>query len=205
MHKIILIGGGGHCKSCIDVIEQQGNFDIAGIVDVPDLHDQKVLSYPIIATDDEIPDLITKGYHFLITIGQIKSGQRRQQLFNELTESGAKLPTIISPHAYVSPHAQIGQGTIIMHSAIVNASAIIGNNCIINTRATIEHDVVVDDHCHISTHAVVNGGSHIQQRCFIGSQAMIREGVTVGADSIIGAGTTILKDIASQSTVKGSI
>ena len=30
--KIILIGGGGHCKSCIDVIEAQGRFQIMAIV-----------------------------------------------------------------------------------------------------------------------------------------------------------------------------
>jgi len=34
--KIILIGGGGHCKSCIDVIEQEGRFIIAGIVLAPE-------------------------------------------------------------------------------------------------------------------------------------------------------------------------
>ncbi len=27
------MGGGGHCKSCIDVIEQEGKYKIAGIVD----------------------------------------------------------------------------------------------------------------------------------------------------------------------------
>jgi len=32
--ELILIGGGGHCTACIDVIEQEGRFAIAGIVDV---------------------------------------------------------------------------------------------------------------------------------------------------------------------------
>lgn len=31
--KIILIGGGGHCHSVIDVIEQENRFNIAGIID----------------------------------------------------------------------------------------------------------------------------------------------------------------------------
>ena len=33
MSKIILIGGGGHCKSVIDIIEQDNKFKIAGIID----------------------------------------------------------------------------------------------------------------------------------------------------------------------------
>ena len=33
MRKIILIGGGGHALSCIDVIEHEKKFKIVGIVD----------------------------------------------------------------------------------------------------------------------------------------------------------------------------
>lgn len=53
--KIILIGGGGHCKSCIDVIEQQGEYQIAGIVDMPKNLYQKVVGYEVIATDERSP------------------------------------------------------------------------------------------------------------------------------------------------------
>ena len=56
--KIILVGGGGHCKSCIDVIEQDGTFQIAGIVDVPEKLHQKIFNYEIIATDDDLPQLV---------------------------------------------------------------------------------------------------------------------------------------------------
>ena len=33
MKQIILIGGGGHCKSCIDVIENGNKYKIRGIID----------------------------------------------------------------------------------------------------------------------------------------------------------------------------
>jgi hypothetical protein len=45
--KIILVGGGGHCHSCIDVIEQEGKFEIAGIVDAIK-GGEKVLGYPVL-------------------------------------------------------------------------------------------------------------------------------------------------------------
>ena len=44
------------------------------------------------------------------------------------------LPVIVSPNAYVSKRAQIGNGTIIYHDAIVNTNAKIGKNCIINKK-----------------------------------------------------------------------
>ena len=33
MKNIVLIGGGGHCKSCIDVIEMEKKYKILGLVD----------------------------------------------------------------------------------------------------------------------------------------------------------------------------
>lgn len=200
--QIILIGGGGHCRSCIDVIERQGDFTIAGILDQPDHQNHTVLGYPVIGTDEDIPRLISKGYSFLITIGQIKSASRRRQLFQELSGAGAIVPTIISPQAYVSPHAQIGPGTIIMHGALVNAGATIGSNCIINSRGLIEHDVIIAAHCHISTGAVINGGTHIDQGSFVGSLAMIREGVEIGEQAIIGAGSTILATVPKKTMIR---
>ena len=148
--KIILIGGGGHCKSCIDVIEQQGKYLIAGIVDLSEKLHKKILNYEIIATDDDLPQLLNEYENFLITLGQIKSPDKRIRIFQTLREIGAKLPVIISPLAYVSKHAEIGDGTIIMHHSLINAGAKIGSNCIINSKALIEHDAIIEDHCHIA-------------------------------------------------------
>ncbi len=155
--KIILIGGGGHCKSCIDVIEQEGKFDIAGIVDVPEKVHEKTLGYEIIATDDDLPDLAKEYRFFLITLGQIKDPEKRIKIFTILKNMKVYLPTIVSPMAYVSLHAGIEEGTIVMHNVLINAGASIGRNCIINSKALIEHDACIQNHCHISTGAIVNG------------------------------------------------
>ena len=47
--KIVLIGGGGHCHSVIDVIEQTNKYEIIGIVDTKENIGKKVLDYEIIA------------------------------------------------------------------------------------------------------------------------------------------------------------
>ena len=60
MKKIVLIGGGGHCKSVIDVIEQEGKFKIIGIVDKPEFLGNKVLGYSIIGSDDNLKELAKK-------------------------------------------------------------------------------------------------------------------------------------------------
>ncbi len=173
--KILLIGGGGHCKSIIDVIEQEGRFEIAGIIDKKELVGQDVLGYKILGSDDTLKDLHQHYNYALITVGQIKSPETRIKLFEMLKAFGYELPTVISPFAYVSKHARIAEGTVIMHHALVNANASIGQNCIINTKSLIEHDAIIEEHCHISTGAVVNGGVHVKAGTFYGSNATCKE------------------------------
>ena len=193
--KIILVGGGGHCHSCIDVIESSGFFKIVGIVEQPGKNkENSILGYPIIGYDNELATLKKNFDYALVTVGQIGSGIVRQRLFKYLKELNFILPVIISPLAYVSKHAAIGEGTIVMHQVIVNAGAHIGNNCILNTKCLIEHDAVVGDYTHISTAAVLNGDSTIGSRCFVGSNATIVNGAKLPDDYFFKAGTLIINE-----------
>ena len=191
MKEIILIGGGGHCKSVIDVIEREGRFKIAGIVDKPELLGSNVLGYPIIGNDSDLGDLAKKYEYALITVGQIKSPSLRIKLFDLAINAGFTLPNIISPNAYVSKHLTIGKGVVVMHNAMVNASASIGDNCIINSKVLIEHDCQISKHCHISTNATINGGVIVQSGCFIGSGVITKESITIGKNSFIKAGSLV--------------
>ncbi len=189
--KLILLGGGGHCKSCIDVIEQEGKYKIAGILDNAEHVGQKVLGYDVVGTDADIGKFTDEGCAFLITVGQIKTSAIRKKLFSLLSKNDAQMATVISPRAYVSKHADIGKGTIIMHDALVNTAASIGENCIINTKALIEHDAIIEDFCHISTSAVINGGATVQEGTFFGSNAVSKEGVVTSKDDFIKAGSIV--------------
>jgi len=189
MEEILLIGGGGHCKSVIDVIEKEGKFKIAGIIDQPELLGKEILNYKIIGNDNDLL-LLSKEYKYaLITVGQVSSPSLRIKLFKKAKEMGFSMPYIISPRAYVSSYATIEEGSVIMHDALVNTSAVVGKNCIINTKAIIEHEVIVEDHCHISTGAIVNGEVTIGEGTFIGSSATTKEAISVKANSFIKAGS----------------
>jgi sugar O-acyltransferase (sialic acid O-acetyltransferase NeuD family) len=189
MQKLILVGGGGHCKSCIDVIEQEGKYKIVGILDQDELIGQKVLGYEIIGSDDDMQKYVDQGFTFLLTVGQINTPSLRKKLFGKLQTYQAKIATIVSPRAYISKHATIGEGTIIMHDVLVNADASIGTNCIINSKALIEHDVCVEDFCHISTAAVINGGVVVKEGTFFGSNAVSKEYAQSNINDFIKAGS----------------
>jgi sugar O-acyltransferase (sialic acid O-acetyltransferase NeuD family) len=189
--SLILIGAGGHARSCIDVIEQQGQYQIAGLIGMPDEVLTKHLGYVIIGTDSNLPELAKNYRYALITIGQIQTAEHRILLYQQALQFGFQLPIIIAPTAHVSRHAVLGAGTIVMHGAIVNAGAKVGNNCIINTLALLEHDTIVEDHCHIATSAILNGDVAVGAGSFVGSGSVIKEGVAIGKDCRVGIGLTV--------------
>jgi sugar O-acyltransferase (sialic acid O-acetyltransferase NeuD family) len=191
MNDIILIGGGGHCKSVIDVIEQEGKFNIVGIIDRPEFLNSKCLGYPIIGTDSDLDDLAKKYKYALITLGQLRSPLPRIKLFDLAIKANFVIPSIISPQAYLSKHAIIGQGVVVMNDALINANAIIGDNCIINSKALIEHDAIIESHCHISTHATINGKVKVEKNCFVGSGVTTNHSIIIKKDSFIKAGSLV--------------
>jgi sugar O-acyltransferase (sialic acid O-acetyltransferase NeuD family) len=190
---LILIGGGGHCRSCIDVIEMTNMYDIKAIVDLPEKIGESTLNYKINSTDEDIPNLVKKYKNALITIGQIKSPRLRIDYFNLLKTLGANLPVIVSPLSYISNHSEIGEGTIILHHVLINSNVKVGKNCIINTKSLLEHDVQIGDHCHISTGAIINGSTFVGDRSFIGSNAVAVESISIPSLSVFGAGEKISK------------
>ncbi|MBC3787283.1 acetyltransferase [Spirosoma utsteinense] len=190
--QLILVGGGGHCKSVIDVVEASGQFSIAGIVDTREKLGTTQSGYAVVATDDDIEALAREYRYFLVTVGQIRSSAVRTRLYHLIKSLGGTLTTVISPTAYVSHRALIGEGTVIHHQAFVNAGAQIGVNCIINTGSLIEHDARIGDHCHVSTGAVVNGDCLVGDHCFVGSRAILSHGVHVAPNGLIGAGAVLL-------------
>ncbi|CAM1341394.1 NeuD/PglB/VioB family sugar acetyltransferase [Tenacibaculum amylolyticum] len=188
--ELILIGGGGHCMSVIDIIELNNKFTIKGILD--DYTDQKeIFGYPVLGGDELIEKFVNDNTFFLITVGQIKSYTVREKIFKKIIKAKGQLATVISPRAYVSKHSKVEEGTVIMHDVVVNTDAKIGKNCIINTKSNIEHSVIIEDFCHISTCSVVNGDSIIKRGTFIGSNATISNGIIIKENSIISAGEFI--------------
>jgi len=191
MNDIILIGGGGHCKAAIDVIEQEGLFHIIGIIDKPEMLGKSVLNYKIIGDDSELVHLSKSCKNALISVGQIKTPCSRIKLFNMLLKIGFELPTIVSPRAYISKYSSVGIGSIIMHDVIINAGAKIGDNCIINTKSLIEHGSDIRDHCHIATNVIINGEVVVGEGSFIGSGVVTREGIKINNNSFAKAGTVV--------------
>lgn len=187
MKELLLIGGGGHSKACIDVIELHGMYKIAGIIDnkLFNSNTKDIMGYPILGTDSDLEKFRKIYQYAFVSIGQIKTPNPRIAIYAKLKRLNYILPIIISPLAHIAKGIQINEGTIVMHHALINSASKIGKMCIINTKALIEHDCLIQDFCHIATGAILNGGCIVGEKTFIGSNMTIKHNKQIITNQII--------------------
>lgn len=202
--KIVLIGGGGHCKVVVSILKKLNSFEIAGIVD-----NYKAESFisgiKIVGTDDDLKDIYKSGVHYaLITVGSTKDNTKRYRLFKMAREIGYIFPVVISPEAIVDKSVKINEGTVVMPGSIINIESSIGKNCIINTGLIIEHDCKIGNHCHIAPGVHISGEANIGELSFLGIGSTIIQGIAIGKNVTIGAGSVVIKDILDNVIAVGN-
>lgn len=204
MKQVLLIGGGGHAKVIIELIEAMmadgAEVEIAGYFD--DVAVEDLLGYPRLGCVGDISLYIDDIHVFVASIG---SNTIRKRIVQELTllNSDIQWLTCIHPSAVISKRAILAEGTVVMPGAVVNASAKVGKHSIINTGAVIEHDCILADFVHVSPNATLCGAVLVGEGTQIGAGATVIQCKKIGADSVIGAGALVSKDIIDHVIVKG--
>ena len=98
MRKIILIGAGGHAKSCIDVIKSTRKYKIIGILDK--YKKGRFENIKILGNENYLNKIKKKtSISVSITVGQIKSYRLRENLFEKVKNLKFNLPKIVSKYS----------------------------------------------------------------------------------------------------------
>lgn len=204
-HKLLLVGGGGHCKSVLDCLGQNAVYDKIGLVDLPDKLGQTILGIPIIGCDDDLPRLLAEGFtHAFVTLGSVGNACPRISLMALLAEIGYNLPNIVDSTAVVSRYANLGKGIFVGKNAVINAGASIGDGAIINTGAIIEHDCQVGSFAHLAPSSILCGEVFVGEAAHIGAGSVIRQKSKIGARTMIGLGSVVVRDIPADTTAMGN-
>lgn len=194
--KIILAGGGGHCKVIIDAIRKSGEFDIYGVVDPNIAPGKDILGVKVIGGDDMLPALFDKGLRYaFIGVGSVGDCGLRKKIGARLLNIGFKLPVIAHPGATIADRVELGAGTFVSAGAIINPGVRTGRNVIINTSSSVDHDCIIGDFVHIAPGAVLSGGIKIGDEAHVGTGARITQYLTIGRRCMIGAGQTVRHDM----------
>lgn len=139
-NKLVLIGGGGHCKSVLDAVIRPENFDEVVITDPGISVETTMLGCRVVGNDEILSELFMRGFkNAFITIGSIRFTDRRRNAFL-MAERIVFSPSVIDPSVVIAHSAFIAPGVFIGKNAVVNADAVVEKMAIINTGAVIEHD-----------------------------------------------------------------
>lgn len=203
MEEIAIIGGGGHAKVVISIVQKMGRYRIVGYTDLK--NNGSILGVPFLGGDREL-GLLASGPERLsavLAVGQVGLGKLRSALCARLRSFDLNFPLIASPDAIVSNAASCGESVVVMDGAVINAGASIGQGAIVNTNSTIEHDSVLSDWVHVGPGATICGGVTIGQFSMIGAGATVIEGIEIASGCIIGAGATVVRSLIEPGVYVG--
>lgn len=200
--KIFVFGASGHAKVVIDIIEKQGLYEIAFLVDDDlGLKDSDVFGYPVIGGKDDLLALAGAPRKAIVAIG---SNAARQKVSAWLSGNGFERVTVVHPSAQISRGVQVGKGTVVMAGVCINADTVVGEDVIINTGACVDHDCVIDDGVHLAPGSTLCGTVTVGAKSFICAGATVIPNLMLGRSVIVGAGSVVIKDVPDGVTVIGS-
>jgi sugar O-acyltransferase (sialic acid O-acetyltransferase NeuD family) len=201
--ELAIVGASGHGKVVADIAEQLGF--IVKFYDDAYPNKTHIEHWPIYGSCADLIALNKAGNKRNINaIVAIGNNQIRQQKIELLKQNSFNLITLIHPTAVISQYASIAQGSVVFAGTIINAFANIGVGCIVNTSAIIEHDCTIGDFTHICPNVALAGGVSVGSKSWVGIGSQVRQLITIGDNCLIGAGSTVVKNIPNNVTVLGS-
>ena len=154
MKKLLILGAGGYARTVADLARQLGIYERIAFLD-----DGK--SGPnILGTCQEYTTFLDADTEVYPAFG---NNVLRCQWMGRLLGEGIAIPTLVHPRAYVSPQANLGQGTVVLPFAVVNTGVTVKDGCIINIGSLIDHDCVIEDGVHLCPGAIVKAENRIAE------------------------------------------
>lgn len=200
--KLLLIGGGGHCRSVLDSVIASNIYDEIGIIDYGG---SSCMGVAVIGTDNDLPAFIQEGWNYaMVTVGSVGNTKIRRHLYELIKNLGYQSPSLIDPSAIIAKGTVIREGSYIGKRAVINTGTVIDECCIINTGSTVEHDCRIGAFAHISPGTVLCGQVTVGLDSHIGAGSIVRQQITIGDSALIGAGSVVVKDMPGHVKAYGN-
>ena len=200
---IVVVGGGGHAKVLLNVLQRLPALRVLGYVDPQDRG--SLLGFPWLGNDDQLKELSSRNLTIAAAIGiaKVSADSPRLTLLRKLQDARFLLPPIVAPTALIASDVVLGDGTILFDGVVLQPGCRIGVACIVNTGATIDHDCSLGDDVHVAPGAAISGGVSIGDGSMIGVGACCIQGVRIAASCTIGAGSAVVSHCLEPGIYRG--
>lgn len=202
--RIALIGArlDGQAGVVLDILEQQNRLKVVAFLDSsPELLGKKLHGIPVIGNAKNIDSLDIENIDvFHLAIGDNKA---RSEIYHEFKNRNLLFQSVIHPSSVISKTADIGEGCFIGANAVIQNNVKISNVTFINTGAIIEHDNIIGEAVHVAPNVCTAGRVTIHDLAFIGIGSTIIPDIEIGRSAFIAAGSVIVKNVPSETTMIG--
>lgn len=203
MKDLYIIGAGGFGREVAWLVERINSvaptWNLKGFIDDKDsLWGTMEGGYPVLGGAEY---LIQQGEVYAVCA--VGASATRKKVVEKFTGSQIKFATLIDPSVLISNRVQVGEGSIICAGSIITVDIQIGNYVIINLDCTIGHDDRIKDFVTLYPSVNVSGNVVIGECTELGTGMQIIQGKTVAANTIIGAGSVVVRDITESGTYVG--
>lgn len=204
MKDLIIIGLGGLGRETVWTVERinavKPEWNILGFLDDDKtLQNQIVCGYRVLDTTDAVvkyPDA-----YFVCAIGH---AQTRKAVVEKIKKTAdVKFANIIDPASTLDKNVKIGDGCIICANTYITVNIKMGSHVYIGGNATVGHDAVIGDFVTLYPSANLSGNTVVCDGCELGTGSQIIQGLTIGSDTIIGAGSVVVRDLPADCTAVG--
>jgi sugar O-acyltransferase (sialic acid O-acetyltransferase NeuD family) len=205
MDNIVIIGSSGHAKVVIDIVQREGRYNIVGLLDSCRTLGEETLGYRVLGKEETLPELI-KIHSLKGVIVAIGDNFNRSKVVSHVRAICPELEfvTSVHPKASIATDVLVGEGTVIMAGVSVNPCCSIGRFCILNTNSSLDHDSIMEDFSSLAPHATTGGSCRIGSYSAISIGAVLIHGVHIGNNTVVGAGSLVLKPLDSFIVAYGS-
>ena len=197
---LALFGAGAMGREFRMIAEESGEW--SGIVFIDDHAKAKELSgCPVCSFQEFRTRFSPEEVRFVVSIGEPKF---RLEAFERMIRAGYTGGRLVHSSAYISPDAEVGEGTAVCQRAFIGSRAKVGRNCYLSLNACVGHDAVVGDHTRLGVNAFAGGHTVIGGNAFIGAGALLKDRIRVGSSSVVALGAAVFADVPDAVTVIGN-
>lgn len=204
MKNIIIIGARGTgqsvYKQVYDYIQDYDCYQIKGFLDDDPTVIKNPQDYPPILGSVESYE-IQPDDCFLSALGD---PVYRKKYVEIIVGKGGEFISLVSKKSYVVNNVKLGKGVLIGPFNFIDANVEIGDHCLILSFCNIGHDTKIGNYCEFEPYTAVSGNVSIGNCVTLHARATVAPKLCLGDGSVIGAGSVVLRDVESYSTVFGS-
>jgi sugar O-acyltransferase (sialic acid O-acetyltransferase NeuD family) len=200
---LILIAASGLAREVLACLEGQYYYEVVGILDdSPALQGTSVGGVPVLGPISAVagqPDA-----HLLICAGR---GAVRSAILDRLTALGVtedRFARVVDPSVRIRSSCSVGAGSILLAGSVLTADVTVGRHVVIMPNVTLTHDDRVDDFATLCAGVTLGGTVHVERGAYVGMNATVRENLTIGADSTLGMGAALTRDLPAGETWIGT-